>query len=73
MVTSVLRSAGGLLQVRGTSVGATSVQHVRVNGLEATVTASEWEVMLSETDEVTAYAVDAAGNVEPRPHVVREF
>jgi hypothetical protein len=49
------------------------VKKVLVNGKEAkslTGTFAEWEIVLEKADKVEAFAEDAAGNVEKRPHVV---
>jgi hypothetical protein len=62
--------------VRGTTAEDGIVAKVLVNGQAARALApnfAEWEVVLTKapaTKEVRAQATDAAGNVEPRPHVV---
>jgi hypothetical protein len=67
------------LEVRGSSVDDGRVRRVLVNGQEARALAPnflEWEAVLDRQPggpptTVTAYAEDAAGNVEARHHVVR--
>ncbi len=77
IITSVGKSADGRVLVRGTTVDNGRVARVVVNGREARPLATdflEWEITLDDrgaaASEITAFAVDAAGNVEPRPHVV---
>jgi hypothetical protein len=78
VVTHVTKPAAGKLVVRGTTSDNGTVTHVRVNGHEARALRpnfAEWEVVLeglrSGECELKAYAEDAAGNVEARPHVLR--
>jgi hypothetical protein len=76
VITDVMRLAGGKLLVRGTTADNGTVKRVVVGGMEARATApnfAEWEATLEAagTSRVQARAEDAAGNVEPRPHVVR--
>ncbi len=76
VITHVERSAAGSIRVRGTTSDNGTVKRVRVNGREAKALAanfSEWEITLEvgKGQELHAHAEDAAGNVEPRPHVVR--
>jgi uncharacterized protein (TIGR03067 family) len=77
IITHVHRTKSGGLLVRGTASDNEAVEAVRVNGHAATATApnfAEWEVTLEGIAggdvELTACAVDDAGNVEPRPHRV---
>jgi hypothetical protein len=77
VITHVRRPAPGKVVVRGTTADNGAVKRVVVNGQEARPLAAnfaEWEVTLDvAAGPVTlrAHAEDAAGNVEPRPHVVR--
>jgi hypothetical protein len=66
----------GKLLVRGTTSDNGVVKEVRVNGQAARAVAAnfaEWEVVLDGLRPgpvtLTGGATDAAGNVEPRPHV----
>jgi hypothetical protein len=76
-VITQVRRAGGKVVVRGTTADNGTVKRVLVNGKEArplTANFAEWEVVLDRTGpagKVSAHAVDAAGNVEQQPHVVR--
>jgi hypothetical protein len=74
VITHVTRSAAGGVLVRGTTSDNGPVRRVLVNGAEATARAAnfaEWEVVLPGVPaRLAAHAEDAAGNVEPRPHVV---
>jgi hypothetical protein len=72
-----LRKSGATLVVRGTTWDNGTVTKVLVNGRPGRALApnfAEWEAVLGPTSgtakEVRAQATDAAGNVEPRPHVV---
>jgi hypothetical protein len=72
-----IRKLGASLIVRGTTSDNGPVAKVLVNGQPARAVAAnfaEWEAVLdpaaSEVKEVRAQATDAAGNVEPRAHVV---
>jgi hypothetical protein len=75
VITHVHRS-GARLVVRGTTADNGAVTKVLVNGQPARALApnyAEWEAVLTtagSVKEVGAQATDAAGNVEPRPHVV---
>jgi hypothetical protein len=76
VITHVRRS-GGTLVVRGTTADNGTVTKVLVNGQPARALApnfAEWEAVLALDEgvpkEVRAQGTDAAGNVEPRPHVV---
>lgn len=74
VITQVSRS-NGTLTVRGTTADNGIVRRVVVNGREAKPLAAnfaEWQAELDSGElTVTARAEDAAGNVEPHPHVVR--
>jgi hypothetical protein len=73
VITQVRRMANGSLRVRGTTADNGEVKRVLVNGKEATSVAAnfaEWEIELPAAGSVSAHAEDAAGNTEPRPHVV---
>jgi hypothetical protein len=63
------------LVVKGTTTDNGEVVAVTVNGRPARSLQgrfAEWEVDLApETGELSASATDAAGNIEPRPHVVK--
>jgi hypothetical protein len=69
-----VRKSGRTLVVRGTTADNGTVTRVLVNGQAARALApnfAEWEAVLEPAArEVRAQATDAAGNVEPRPHVV---
>lgn len=76
-VITHIRKTGGKLVVRGTTSDNGAVAKVLVNGATARALApnfAEWEAIVAESaasaKEVRAQATDAAGNVEPRPHVV---
>lgn len=66
---------GGKVKVRGTTSDNGRVVRVLVNGQSARPLAAnfaEWEIDLpASTQEIAAHAVDASGNTEVRPHVVR--
>jgi hypothetical protein len=77
VITHVRRAGDGILVVRGTSLDNVAVKRVLVNGSAARQLApefGEWEAVVRATGpgpvHVSAHAEDAAGNVEPRPHVV---
>ena len=77
VITHVTRPAPGKLLVRGTTSDNGAVKRVVVNGTEARAVAAnfaEWEAVLEGVSAgsvtLTARAEDAAGNVEPRPHVL---
>jgi hypothetical protein len=73
VITSVRPAGGGRLVVRGTTSDNGAVRRVLVNGREARAVApnfAEWEAVVDAGGSVSAHAEDAAGNVEPRPHVV---
>jgi hypothetical protein len=76
-VITHIRKSGTQLVVRGTTADNGTVAKVLVNGRPARALAAnfaEWEAVLTPTPgaatQVQAQATDAAGNVEPRPHVV---
>jgi hypothetical protein len=76
-VITHVRKRGGKLVVRGTTADHGTVTKVLVNGQPARALApnfAEWEVVLAigsrPVKHIRAQATDAAGNVEPRPHVV---
>ena len=76
-VITHVRKSGATLVVRGTTADNGAVAKVLVNGQPARALApnfAEWEAVLAPTagaaKEVRAQATDAAGNVEPRPHVL---
>jgi hypothetical protein len=77
VITHVQRVKGDKLLVRGTTSDNGEVRKVTVNGQPSRSLGrgfAEWEIELPATvgNEMclTALAEDAAGNVEPRPHVV---
>ena len=68
MVTHVTRTANGLL-VRGSASDNGEIKSVIVNDVDARALRdnfAEWEVTLPKQDtvEITAFARDAAGNIE---------
>jgi hypothetical protein len=79
VITHVSDRGDGRLIVRGSTADEGRVRRVLVNGQEARALAPdflEWEAVLDPRPggapaTVTAYAEDAAGNVEVRRHVVR--
>ncbi len=76
VITHVTRTSPGTVRVRGTTSDNGPVRRVLVNGQEARPLAAnfaEWEATLTAPAGVVsieAHAEDAAGNIEPRPHVV---
>ena len=73
VITSMLSQKDGTLLVRGTSSDNGVIKRVVVNGREArTVRANfaEWEATVPTAAGLQAFGEDAAGNVEPRPHVI---
>jgi hypothetical protein len=77
VITDVTRMAGGRVRVRGTTADNGTVKRVVVNGKEARPVRgnfAEWEVEVEGGSggplRLRAYAEDAAGNVERRPHLV---
>ncbi len=73
VITRVVKADRGWL-VRGTTSDNGEVRRVLVNDREARAVASnfaEWEINVpAGAASLSAYAVDAAGNTERRPHVV---
>ena len=71
VITHVLKQADGKLLVRGTTADNGTVKRVIVNGKDASSpNFAEWEIVLESATQVSAHAEDAAGNTEPRPHLV---
>jgi hypothetical protein len=77
VITHARRAGGDKVVVRGTTSDNGGVTRVVVNGKEARALRAnfaQWEVVLTAVPKgalkLTAYAQDAAGNVEKRPHVV---
>jgi hypothetical protein len=77
-VVTDVQVADGKIVVRGTTASNHAVRRVLVNGQEARALRpdfAEWECVLEEAGKeplkVVTRAEDEAGNVEPRPHVVR--
>jgi hypothetical protein len=76
MITSI-RHDGGQLLVRGVATDNGSVARVLVGGRDAKITAqnsgvADWELTLPVGwDELSAKSIDAAGNTEQWPHVIR--
>ena len=77
VITHVKRLSGDKLLLRGTTSDNREVRKVLVNAHEATALRrnfEEWEIVLDKPRHgvirLTAHAEDAAGNVEPRPHVL---
>gem|GEM_PF-1409678 len=76
VITHVMLQPGGKRHIRGTTSDDGVVRRVVVNGQEAEATAanfSQWQVTLDgrtgSEPALAAHAEDAAGNVEPRPHL----
>jgi hypothetical protein len=75
VVTYVGPNANGQRLVRGVASDNGEVKAVTVNGQRAKSVRgdySEWEIAVPVSGKLTAQATDAAGNVEPRPHVVSQ-
>lgn len=76
IITQAIAQADGAWLVRGTTADNGTVKHVVVNGIEARSVRpnfSEWEARVSADSgkmELRAFAEDAAGNIESKPHVV---
>jgi hypothetical protein len=74
VITIVRNLPTGEIYVRGTTGDNGTVKRVLVNDKEAkalTANFAEWEITLpANTKTIRAYAEDAAGNVEKRPHVI---
>jgi hypothetical protein len=77
VITHVSKATDGKWLVRGSTADNGTVKRVLVNGREAKRVSpnfAEWEILLESlpvgAGKLKAYAEDAAGNVERRPHVV---
>ncbi len=76
VMTRAQRQADGTWLVRGTTTDNGVVKRVAVNGCAARATRAnfaEWEAVVPAAlagTELKAFAEDAAGNVEPKPHVI---
>jgi hypothetical protein len=76
VITRTSRQADGTWLVRGTTTDNGAVKTVAVNGCSAHAVSAnfaEWEATVPATQagpELRAFAEDAAGNVEVKPHVV---
>jgi hypothetical protein len=79
VITQVSTRSDGRKIIRGTTTDDGPIRRVLVNGSPARPLAPdflEWEAALDPRPgepamTITAFAEDAAGHVEPRPHVVR--
>ena len=77
-VITHLAHVKGALVIRGSVADNGEVKRVVVNGQEAKLDAArgQWEIILLRHDnaplELSAHSEDAAGNVEPLPHKVRQ-
>ena len=74
VITGMVRKGSSLI-VRGSTIDNGEVQRVRVNGHEAKADAAnfaDWSVEFDAAGakELSAIAVDMAGNAEARPHVL---
>ena len=73
-VITHMRTRENNLIVRGTTSDNGVVQRVLVNGREAKALSpnyAEWEIVIPiGVSQLSAFAEDGAGNVEPRPHVL---
>ena len=75
-VITHVRREGGKVIVRGTTSDNGTVKRVLVSGTEArplSANFAEWEAVLEGVQgglTLQAFAEDAAGNIEQRPHVV---
>jgi hypothetical protein len=76
MINRAIRE-GNVIRVSGSTADSSDVVSVKVNGKEATSTRAafaEWEITLDGAHaaplKISAFAEDAQGHVEPRPHVV---
>jgi hypothetical protein len=74
VITHVRKLEGGKVRVRGTTADNGTVKRVVVNGKDAKATMpnfAEWEIVLEQgAAQLSAFAEDAAGNIEPRRHEV---
>jgi RNA polymerase sigma factor (sigma-70 family) len=76
-VITHLRRDGARLTIRGSTADNGTVKKVQVNGKDAKALSAnfaEWEIVLEDAAKgelkLEAFAEDAAGNVEKRPHVL---
>lgn len=70
VITRVVREAS-TVTVRGTVLDNGEIQRVVVNGKDAKVTGTEWEIVLEgKPATIEAHAEDRAGNVEKRSHKI---
>ena len=72
VITSVVPQGGKLL-VRGTTSDNGTIKRVVVSGSEAKALRenfAEWEALVPAETKLQAFAEDAAGNIEPRPHIL---
>ena len=81
VITSVRRESGDRVLILGTTAAGGRVKHVLVNGKEARAVRdnfAQWELELDlgpsgspgANRKLEAHAEDAAGNIEPRAHVL---
>ncbi|HEV3145212.1 MAG TPA: G8 domain-containing protein [Gemmataceae bacterium] len=75
VITHLQTLPSGEVHIRGTTSDNGTVKRVRVNGQEAKAAAAnfaQWEITLPANtgQTISAFAEDAAGNVEKRPHVL---
>ncbi|MEA3211762.1 MAG: hypothetical protein QOE70_4819 [Chthoniobacter sp.] len=74
VITRVVKQGDGAWLVQGTTTDNGEIKRVVVNGGEARAVRpnfGEWEMTVPAAErELKAFAEDAAGNVEPRPHLV---
>ncbi len=70
-----IRRRAGQVTVTGVSHDNGEISQVMVNGKEASIVSqaagvADWEITLAPDKQLTAHAIDDAGNVEQRPHKV---
>ncbi len=73
VITRVVQQADGTWLVRGTTSDNGAIKRVMVNGHEAKALRenfAEWEASVSAAESLQAFGEDAAGNLEPKPHVL---
>lgn len=75
VITHVSRTADGKYLIRGTASDNGEIKSVLVNGQPAQATRAnfaEWRIDLADAPggRISAHAIDAAGNIEPRPYLV---
>jgi hypothetical protein len=76
VITSVTTERDGSLRVRGTTTDNGVVKRVLVNGRDAVATSpnfAQWQITFEKASvptSLSAHAEDAAGNIEPREHLV---